>query len=360
MWLHKVATSRAKSCRMRAAALVACWCALAPAAAQPFRALDDAELARRAEKARLRPGYSDLAEALATEQASRSAGTGTGSVALWALGRCATGTFADSLKAAGNFSYCRGRKEGFALGGLSAAALRACVGKAKRRGKAALTHIKPQHLGGPLASLATPSALANALAAAGFSTIVVIERQNHLARLVSSFENRVREWRAATDDEFAGRAKPRVARRAAAFFADPLRTIEWEAATLKAGVDAMRANGLAVLELDFDEDVIAHPCGAVARAWAAAAPEAAPPPCVEKHSHRAASRRHADLAGRVGPAAAAAIAAALRPTPYAWMLDLDARAWPSGVPRPTPVAHPAGPRTRAAAREGFARGGVVM
>ena len=85
-----------------------------------------------------------------------------------------------------------------------------------------------------------------------------------------------------------------------------------------------------------------------------------PLPCEARHSHRAASRRHADLAGRVGPAAAAAIAAALRPTPYAWMLDLDARAWPSGVPRPTPVAHPAGPRTRAAAREGFARGGVVM
>ena len=108
---------------------------------------------------------------------------------------------------------------GFALGGLSAAALRACVGKAKRRSKAALTHIKPQHLGGPLASLSTPAALADALAAAGFNTVIVIERQNHLARLVSSFENRVREWRAATDDEFAGRAKPRVARRAAAFFA---------------------------------------------------------------------------------------------------------------------------------------------
>ena len=87
-----------KSCRMRL--IVACWCAtLAPAAAQTFRSLNDAELARRAEKARLRPGYGDLAEALATEQASRSAGS-TGSVALWALGRCATGTFADSLKAA--------------------------------------------------------------------------------------------------------------------------------------------------------------------------------------------------------------------------------------------------------------------
>ena len=58
--------------------------------------LDDTELARRAEKARLRPGYGDLAAALATEQANRIAGTGTGSVALWALGRCATGTFARS------------------------------------------------------------------------------------------------------------------------------------------------------------------------------------------------------------------------------------------------------------------------
>ena len=62
--------------------LIVCWCVLAPAAAQTFRSLNDAELARRAEKARLRPGYGDLAEALATEQASRSAGTGTGSVAL--------------------------------------------------------------------------------------------------------------------------------------------------------------------------------------------------------------------------------------------------------------------------------------
>ena len=104
---------------MRAAALV-CWCALA--AAQTFRALDDAELARRAEKARLRPGYGDLAEALATEQASRRAGN-TGSVALWALGRCATGTFADSVKESAALVYCNMRKEGFGFVGLSDAQL---------------------------------------------------------------------------------------------------------------------------------------------------------------------------------------------------------------------------------------------
>ena len=72
---------------------------------------------------------------------------------------------------------------------------------------------------------------------------------NLLGRPKFNFHTGVREWRAATDDEFAGRARPRVARRAAAFFADPLRTIEWEAATLKAGVDAMRSNGMTVLEL---------------------------------------------------------------------------------------------------------------
>ena len=135
---------------------------------------------------------------------------------------------------------------------------------------------------------------------------MVIERQNHLARLVSSFENRVREWRAATDDEFAGRARPRVARRAAAFFADPLRTIEWEAATLKAGVDAMRANGMTVLELDFDEDVIAHPCGAVARAWAAAAPA---------RRRRPASRNTATARRRGGTRTSPAASGPPRPPP---------------------------------------------
>ena len=43
--MRAVATSRAKSCRMRVATLITCWCALAPAAAQTFRGLDDAELA---------------------------------------------------------------------------------------------------------------------------------------------------------------------------------------------------------------------------------------------------------------------------------------------------------------------------
>ena len=58
---HQVATKSChQPCKLPHAcrrALVACWCAaVAPAAAQTFRALDDAELARRAEKARLRPG----------------------------------------------------------------------------------------------------------------------------------------------------------------------------------------------------------------------------------------------------------------------------------------------------------------
>ena len=44
----------------------------------------------------------------------------------------------------------------------------------------------------PLLAADGAAALAEALAAAGFNTVIVIERQNHLARLVSSFENRVR------------------------------------------------------------------------------------------------------------------------------------------------------------------------
>ena len=118
--------------------LIVCWCALAPAARRRRSAArPTTPSSRGAEKARLRPGYGDSQRPSPRSRRAVAAGN-TGSVALWALGRCAaTGTFADSLKAAGNFSYCRGRKEGFALGGLSAAALRACVGKARRRGKAA-------------------------------------------------------------------------------------------------------------------------------------------------------------------------------------------------------------------------------
>ena len=92
-------------------------------------------------------------------------------------------------------------------------------------------------------------------------------------------------------------------------------------------------------------DVVRAPCAAVGRALALLG-DGPWPECVEKHSHKAASRRDAGLSGRIGPAAAARVGAALADTPYAWMLDLSAMSWPPGIKRPEPAAHPDGPRPK--------------
>ena len=137
----------------------------------------------------------------------------------------------------------------------------------------------------------------------------------------------------------------KVERRALKFFAAPLRTMEWEAAILERGHAEMARLGMAAVELDF-VDVVAHVCAAVETALVALVPGATST-CVEQVSHMAASKRHEGLAGRVGPAAARQIEDALAGTPYAWMLDLKATAWPDGALRPEPIAHPDGPRPRA-------------
>ena len=267
-------------------------------------------------------------------------------VLVWSLGRCATGSFADSVKASAGLSYCNNRKEGFGFAGLSEDALKKCAARARRRGTAAMTHVKPQHLVIDRSALATPEVFFAAVEAAGFRGVIVVRRQNHLARLVSSFENRIVEW--GYGKGAASREDATVQKRALKFFADPIRVMEWEAAILERGAAEAKRLGLDVVELDF-VDVVAHVCGAVATVLDRfdlgryAGPDGAEaPPCVEEVSHMGGSRRHADLAGRVGPDAAAHVEARLRNTPYAWMLDLGATAWPDGVARPTPVAHPDG------------------
>ena len=96
-------------------------------------------------------------------------------MAIWSLGRCATGTFADSVKESARLSYCNRRKEGFGFVGLSLEELRApasdaspaspirrrrCLERAAKRRTAALTHVKPQHLVTPRSRLRTPEAFA--------------------------------------------------------------------------------------------------------------------------------------------------------------------------------------------------------
>ena len=169
----------------------------------------------------------------------------------------------------------------------------------------------------------------------------------------------VREWRAATDDEFAGKGKPRVARRAAA----PPPTLRRDRcarrlATRRRGRLFHTDRARARLRRGRDRPPLRRrrqPRGAEAL------PRGGPPPGGRRHSRNRRRGGTADLAGRVGPAAAAAIAAALRPAPSAPRMAPTSAAWPSGAPRPTPVARARPARARvAAAREGLARGGVVV
>ncbi|KAJ1462897.1 hypothetical protein M885DRAFT_455407 [Pelagophyceae sp. CCMP2097] len=289
------------------------------------------------------------------------------SCVLWALGRSATGTFADTLAASARFRYCNKRKEGFSAVGVSAQKLERCArgpagGAAARPGgarpRARLTHVKPQHLVIPQSTLRTPEAFMAAAAAAGFELVVVIRRQNHLARLVSSFENRVSGWGlsgvgapdAAAQSASDAAAQSKLDARAAAFFVTTIRTMQWEAAFLQRGVDAARRSGLTVLELDF-EAVARGCCGAVRAVVAqlrllegAAEARGDAVPCVPLISHVASSRRDRTLEGRVGGAAALHIQAELAETPYAWMLDLTAQRWPANATAPQIAAHPDGPR----------------
>ncbi len=286
----------------------------------------------------LKEDFEHRASSLAPGDAAPS----LGGVAIWSLGRCATGTFADSVKESGGLVYCNNRKEGFGFVGLSDHELERCLARARRRRTAALTHVKPQHLVIQRSRLQSPEAFMGALVGAGFHGVVTIRRQNHLARLVSSFENRLVEWGFSKDDESRNHSK--VTRRALKFFATPVRTIEWEAAFLERGYDEAKRLGMRVLELDF-VDVVSHVCAAVTEALATFLP-GAESTCVEQHSHKGASRRDQGLAGRIGPAAAALVEDALAETPYAWMLDLKATRWPDDARRPTAVAHPDGPRPK--------------
>jgi hypothetical protein len=130
---------------------------------------------------------------------------GQNGIVLWAHGRCATKTLMDTIKASGGLVYCRDRKETFRkpFPAASASALRECFGKTGLhlvsharspphppipRGTA--MHIKPMHLRNARAPLTdAPEALMRELGALGtIRLVVVVRRQNTLARLVSSYE----------------------------------------------------------------------------------------------------------------------------------------------------------------------------
>lgn len=251
-------------------------------------------------------------------------------VLLWSLGRCATGTLGDTLVASGA-RYCKGRKESFSKSGVSETGLQHCL---FGRG-VVVAHIKPQHVWLTRSSLRAPEELMVVAAKVGFSTVVVLRRQNHLARLVSSFENRLKERRMQVD---------KARKLAQWFFATPRRTIEWESAMLEIGAQSAMTLGFAhVIQLDFHDVTASLLCSQVERIFELLGQSSAP--CVPTIAHMSSpSKRSRPLEKRVGSWAARRIFDDLVTSPYEWMLELNATVWPATLPRPDPVLHPEGPR----------------
>lgn len=247
-----------------------------------------------------------------------------GGVILWSLGRCATASLADTLVSSGAMRYCRGRKESFSSAqGVSASGLESCAGL--------VAHVKPQHLWRATSSIRSPSAFVHA-ARPHFEILVVVRRQNHLARLVSSFENRLGEKQLTVD---AGKG---IALR---FFATPLRTIEWESDMLEEGAQTAKELYRHVFEFDFTY-LTSSLCEAVDRILSAVHASSRwsnnrTTECTPRISHvRITPRRFGTLEDRVGIEAAALIRNDLRETAYEWMLDLNASEWPHPRPEPKP------------------------
>ena len=144
---------------------------------------------------------------------------------------------------------------------------------------------------------------------------MAVWRENVLARQVSSFELMV--------------AHGRVQREAGAreHFCGGTLTQQIEDLTraYRDGVNAARDAGLAVVERTFDE-VVSDLCGTVAAVTDELEDAYRGRPCRPFESpHVLTSQRHKDLAGRTTPEAAACAARELRPSAYAWMLDLGRR-----------------------------------
>ena len=102
---------------------------------------------------------------------------------LWAFGRSATDTFAQTLQVTSRWDFCLGQKEGFKKANVTAAALSRCTRKGQR-----LTHLKPWHVLRRRNGLSTPDQFFSAAAASGWGVVVGSFRENQLARDVSAFE----------------------------------------------------------------------------------------------------------------------------------------------------------------------------
>lgn len=267
-------------------------------------------------------------------------------VLLWSLGRCSTGSFAESfVDTCGKIRFCAGQKEGFkesARARLTASALKRCV-----EAGPTFAHVKPSHIMQRSSSLKSPETFFKAVKDAGFDIVVVIRRQNHLARLVSSWEISKDYKRAArrvgnSGLKFAPLDAPETAdtpfdqaMRRSHLFANVTKTIMYEDVALERGVAAARREQLRVVEYDF-VNTTGRMCETVhdlvGRFQPHCKPAAAHSCSVQTTHHTA--RKSVAFEDRVGSRGFANLAEQLRGTVFAWMLDSSQLAWPHGTTNP--------------------------
>mmetsp|Transcript_15127 Transcript_15127/g.20284 ORF Transcript_15127/g.20284 Transcript_15127/m.20284 type:complete len:298 (-) Transcript_15127:202-1095(-) len=251
-----------------------------------------------------------------------------GGVLMWALGRSSTGTWAHSFSETCSLKFCNSEKEGFKsedIGVLSPKSLRKC-----RKSGHGFTHVKPKHIiSGSMGTLRTPEAFMKSIRDVGFTVVVVIRRQNHLARLISSFELS-KDYKSHTPLDFDRIATLR--------FSDIIHSIQLESKVLERGVRAAKAEGLCVHVLDFVE-VTQRLCKTIFTV-AADVPSCSDAvergACMSLSEHKTRRGPYIGFRERLGKRAFESVEAQLHGTPYEWMLNESAVAWPVGVRNPVP------------------------
>mmetsp|Transcript_12562 Transcript_12562/g.21813 ORF Transcript_12562/g.21813 Transcript_12562/m.21813 type:complete len:312 (-) Transcript_12562:70-1005(-) len=248
--------------------------------------------------------------------------TQTPGIIMWSYGRSGTESFMETLHQSSGMEYCNHCKESFnfchqcnapyACGKpLSREALGACAEKGNR-----LMHVKPEHLEFDNSSLRTPDDFFEAAQQAGFRFLVTNFRENQLARDTSSIE-------LCADGHCVTEVVLNPKNITAEF--------EEQRRIFNNGVKAAKRAGFTVVSLSYQQ-LTHYLCASLYFVLETVRYSAH---CSRQIAHKGHKKR--SLADRTSKELARAITAALAPTAYAWMLDLDAEEWPAGIEPPVPI-----------------------
>mmetsp|Transcript_30784 Transcript_30784/g.79073 ORF Transcript_30784/g.79073 Transcript_30784/m.79073 type:complete len:304 (-) Transcript_30784:252-1163(-) len=257
-----------------------------------------------------------------------------GGVVIWSWGRCGTGTLYETMLATATASNMTmqglcGIKEGLHGDCIKDSEIDRCLSHV-RHDASYLTHIKPHYVRGSRWP-AGAKGLMTFMQKRGTKVVVVVKRDNWLARDVSAVEMHIKpaikrgqDPRTSCDSPiFKGMSCPGNC-------VDTFRRYQYE---VDNGIKTARKLGLRVVPLTFTH--ANWPCGGVSQIMTAAAETGVlarlpSPLCVEKDSHTGARSHLSDntLEGKLGTCMARRIRKELKDTEYEWMLDLTREAPP--------------------------------